>query len=59
MIKTSEAQLKAVRKYDAKNTKQLHFKLNIKTDADILDWLEKQENVQGYIKQLIRQDMKK
>lgn len=59
MIKTSEAQLKAVRKYDAQNTKQLHFKLNIKTDADILDWLEKQENVQGYIKQLIRQDMKK
>lgn len=59
MIKTSEAQLKAIRKYDAQNTKQLHFKLNLKTDADILDWLEKQENVQGYIKQLIRQDMKK
>ena len=59
MIKTSEAQLKAVRKYDAQNTKQLHFKLNLKTDADILDWLEKQENVQGYIKQLIRKDMKK
>lgn len=59
MIKTSEAQLKAVRKYDVQNTKQLHFKLNLKTDADILDWLEKQENVQGYIKQLIRQDMKK
>lgn len=58
-VKTSEAQKKAVRKYDAQNTKQLHFKLNIKTDADILDWLEKQENVQGYIKQLIRKDMKK
>ena len=59
MIKTSEAQKRAVKKYDAHNTKQLHFKLNLKTDADILDWLEKQENVQGYIKQLIRQDMKK
>lgn len=59
MIKTSEAQKRAVRKYDAQNTKQIHLKLNLKTDADVLEWLEKQENVQGYIKQLIRQDMKK
>ena len=54
----TEAQKKAAAKYDAANTKQIHLKLNLKTDADILEQLEKQESVQGYIKQLIREDMK-
>jgi len=53
----TEAQKKAVAKYDAANTKQIHLKLNRKTDADILEQLEKQESVQGYIKQLIREDI--
>ena len=53
----TKAQRKAVEKYDAANTKQIHLKLNIKTDADILDYLNKQENVQGYIKKLIREDI--
>lgn len=44
--------------WDAGNTKQIKIKLNIRTDADILDHLEQTENVQGYIKQLIREDMK-
>lgn len=46
-------------KYDAKNTKDVRIKLNLNTDADILEWLEKQPNKQGYIKALIRADMKK
>lgn len=54
----TEAKRRAIKKYDANNTRQVHLKLNIKTDADILDHLEKQENVQGYIKRLIRNDMK-
>ena len=54
---TSEAQKRAVLKYDAKNTKQYHLKLNLKTDADIIQRLEEQESVQGYIKDLIREDI--
>ena len=53
----TEAQKRAVLKYDTANTTQLHLKLNNKTDADILAWLAQQENVQGYIKKLIREDV--
>jgi hypothetical protein len=53
----SAAQRRAVQKYDAANTKQIKLKLNTKTDADILQHLATQENIQGYIKKLIREDM--
>ena len=52
--KTSEAQLRAGAKYDAKNTKQIMLKLNRTTDSDVLDVLSRQSNIQGYIKKLIR-----
>lgn len=55
----SEAQKQASARYDAANTRQIKLKLNTKTDADILDLLDSLDNVQGYIKGLIRQDMKK
>lgn len=54
----SESQLKALYKYDKANTTQIHFKLNNKTDKDIIEHLNKQPNKQGYIKELIRKDMK-
>lgn len=53
----TEALKRAVKKYDAANTKQVHLKLNTKTDADIIRRLEGMDNVQGYIKSLIRADM--
>lgn len=56
---SSEAQKRASARYDAANTRQIKLKLNTKTDADILDLLDRLENIQGYIKDLIRQDMKK
>ena len=56
---TSEAQKKASARYDAANTRQIKLKLNTKTDADILELLDSIDNVQGYIKSLIRQDIKK
>ena len=59
MKKTNEAQLKASKKYDAKNTKQVHLKLNLKTDADILQKLQDVTSIQGYIKELIRKDIEK
>ena len=55
----SKAQIKAVAKYDKANTKGLYLKLNITTDADIIAYLSTKDNVQGYIKNLIRDNMRK
>lgn len=55
----TDAHNRAVKKYDAVNTKQIKLKLNKKTDADILEALESVPNKQGYIKSLIRQDIQK
>ena len=54
----TEAQKRASAKYDKLNTTQVILKLNIHTDADILQKLESVGNKQGYIKTLIRADMK-
>lgn len=51
---SSEAQVRASMKYDAKNTKQILLKLNKKTDSDIIKFLETVENKQGLIKSLLR-----
>lgn len=49
-------------RYDEWNTVQVKLKLNRKTDADILKWIEQQKHsrdssVQGAIKALIREDI--
>jgi hypothetical protein len=59
MAKTSDAQLRAVAKYNKENTKNVVLHLNILTDKDVLDYLYRKENKTGYIKDLIREDMKK
>lgn len=46
-------------RYQATHTRQIPLKLNLKTDADIIQRLDAVENRQGYIKELIRADMKK
>ncbi len=46
-------------RYDARATTQVRLKLNLKTDADILEALERSGNKQGYIKALIRADITK
>lgn len=56
---STQAQKRASIKYDALNTTRLYVRLNNKTDSDILEHLDQIENKQGYIKALIRQDMKK
>lgn len=53
----SDAKRKTNMDYDRKNTKLIGMKLNRNTDKDILEHLENQENIQGYLKQLIRQDI--
>ncbi len=44
-------------RYDKENTIQVKFKFNLKTDADILAKLNAVPSKQGYIKQLIREDI--
>lgn len=48
---------KASAKYNESNVKQVKMNLNRKTDADIIEHLNMCENVQGYLKNLIRKDM--
>ena len=55
----TEAQRRAVRKYDETHTKQFHLKLNTKTDADIIEKLQQVKSINGYIKELIRKDLGK
>lgn len=57
MAKYNEAQKKAVMKYERNNIRRVLIKLNINTDADILEKLSTVMNKQGYIKQLIRKDI--
>lgn len=59
MAETSKAQIRASAKYDAANTVQVKIKLNKNTDDDIIKLLNSVPNKQGYIKELIREDMKK
>ena len=40
------------------NTKGIYLKLSKTTDADILSWLSDHTNKQGYIKELIRADIR-
>ena len=54
----SKAQLRAQAKYDKDNTVQVKLKLNKKTDKDIIIRLAAADNVQGYIKELIRADIR-
>ena len=46
-------------KYDANNTIQVKLKLNLNTDADIIEFLNKSDNKQGTIKQLIRAEIER
>lgn len=48
-----------VDQYQKDNLVRVVVKLNRKTDADILDWLSREPNKQGYLKQLIREDIQR
>lgn len=55
----TEAALRAQKKYDQANKdkyKNVFIKVNRKTESDIVEKLESVENVQGYIKGLIRKE---
>ena len=46
-------------RYDARTAKWISLKLNRNTDTELIAHLEQIENVQGYLKQLIREDMRR
>ena len=49
-----KAQYEQQKKYDAENTVRTNIKFNKKTDADILEALEKAPKKQTFIKEAIR-----
>ena len=50
----TKAQARASAKYDKENTKGIYLKLNKTTDADIIEYLNSVDNVQGLIKDLLK-----
>lgn len=59
--KTSDAQKRAQKKYDEAHKdkwRMVHLKLNKETDKAIIEKLDSSGNIQGYIKNLIIQDLK-
>lgn len=55
---TSDAKIKANNKFNKANTRMVSLRLNYKTDADIIEKLDSVESKMGYIKSLIRKDLK-
>ena len=56
----TEAQKRAQKKYDDANRARwrlIHLKLNTDTDTDIIEKLESEGSMNGYIKSLIRKDI--
>lgn len=43
--------------WDKENTEQCHLKFNLRTDADIIAFLESVPNMQGVIKALLREEI--
>lgn len=59
MTYSHEDHIRDIKAYDRINTVQVKLKLNKKYDSDIIHKLDTVGNKQGYIKQLIRDDIGK
>lgn len=46
-------------KYQKENITRVVLKLNKRTDADLLEWIEALDNKQGTIKEILRQHINK
>lgn len=53
----TDAQKKAVRKFEKEKTKKILLVLNKNTDGDIIEKLDNVPSKMGYIKELIRKDI--
>lgn len=58
MGKVTVGQAKATLAYKKRVLERHSFDLNRNTDQDIIEYLKSVESLQGYIKQLIRDDMR-
>lgn len=58
MTKT-EAQIRAQRNYERNQTVKKSLQFTRNNDADIIEHIEQIDNFQGYIKSLIREDIKR
>ena len=54
---STDAQKKASNKYNKENTVQYCIRLNKKTDAEVIEVLDRCTNKAGYIKRLIINDI--
>ena len=59
LMPSTEGHKKAVAKYNKQNCVRIPVTLNRKTDEDVLRKLDSVPSKQGYIKELIRQDIHK
>lgn len=55
---TYPSKIKYNQKYVRERCKQVTLMLNKSTDADIIAYLDTKDNKNGYLKDLIRQEMK-
>lgn len=53
----SEAEKRAIKKYQDKNIRQVLLKINKKTMPDVFEKIQSVESIQGYIIELIRADI--
>lgn len=54
----TDAVKRATIRYDQKNIKRVVLKLNKKTDTDIIEYLEDLDNVNKFLKEIIREKIK-
>lgn len=54
----TKAEIKAINKFNKEKTKCIQIRLNFNTDKDIIEKLDAVPSKMGYIKQLIREDIK-
>jgi len=53
------ANMEYLNQYEKENIRQIRLKINRKTEPELIEWIEQQDNIQGYIKRLIREDMER
>lgn len=57
--KATPEQIRKISEWQRESTRQYTIRLNREKEADLIEHLEQNKPVQGYIKELIRQDMNK
>lgn len=58
-MRTKEEKIKNISNYRLENYRQFIFCVNKNKEADMLAYIESQSNLAGYLKGLIKEDMKK